>query len=187
MSHLNGSIGLLTLLAVFGLLLPTVASAFSSARNLFAYDEQNQASMTYDGCSLSAFAYDSAAVCVADKKEIQTVGDAGLFAHFAEFAAKEAAPLIKAGAAGGETAGKAFPPAIKDAAKAENPLSTCVYCRREGTATQVDHAVPRSRGGDATLENAQLACPHCNASKGARDFPVNPPAGYRGEWPPSNW
>ncbi|MGU9828670.1 HNH endonuclease [Pseudomonas sp. LF242] len=62
-----------------------------------------------------------------------------------------------------------------------------MYCRKEGTGTQVDHAIPKARGGDATLENAQMACPHCNASKGARDFPVNPPPGYRGEWPPSHW
>nr|WP_255631583.1 HNH endonuclease signature motif containing protein [Caballeronia sp. dw_19] len=96
-------------------------------------------------------------------------------------------PLIKAGAAGGATAGKAFPQAVKDAAKAENPLSICVYCRAEGTATQVDHAIPKARGGNATLENAQMACPHCNPSKGARDFPVNPPPGYRGGWPPSHW
>ena len=102
-------------------------------------------------------------------------------------AAKGVTPSIKAGAAGGATAGKTFPQAIKNAAKAENPLSTCVYCRLEGTATQVDHAIPKARGGNATLDNAQLACPHCNASKGARDVPVNPPPGYRGEWPPSHW
>jgi uncharacterized protein RhaS with RHS repeats len=102
-------------------------------------------------------------------------------------AAKGVAPAIKAGAAGGATAGKPFAQAIRDAAKAENPLQVCVYCRREGVATQVDHAIPRARGGNATLDNAQLACPHCNASKGARDFPVNPPPGYRGEWLPSHW
>jgi RHS repeat-associated protein len=100
---------------------------------------------------------------------------------------EEAIPAIKAGAAGGETAGKSFSQAVRDAAKAENPLNVCVYCRREGVATQVDHSIPRARGGNATLDNAQLACPHCNASKGARDFPVNPPPGYRGEWPPSHW
>lgn len=99
-------------------------------------------------------------------------------------AAKGVAPGIKAGAAGGETAGKTFPQAIKDAANAENPLKVCVFCRREGVAMQVDHAIPRARGGNATLDNAQLACPHCNASKGARDFPVNPPPDYFGKWPP---
>lgn len=96
-------------------------------------------------------------------------------------------PLIKAGSVGGETAGKVFPQAIKDAANAENPLKVCVNCRREGVATQVDHAIPKARGGNATLDNAQLACPHCNASKGARDFPVNPPPDYFGKWPPSHW
>jgi RHS repeat-associated protein len=44
------------------------------------------------------------------------------------FAAQGAVPGIKAGAAGGETAGKAFPQAVKDAANAENPLKVCVYC-----------------------------------------------------------
>lgn len=102
-------------------------------------------------------------------------------------AAKGAIPGIKAGAAGGETAGKNFAEAVREAAKAENPLKICVYCRREGVATQVDHAIPKARGGNATPENAQLACPHCNPSKGARDFPVNPPPGFRGEWPPSHW
>ena len=98
-----------------------------------------------------------------------------------------AKPLIKAGAVGGETAGKRFPEAIKDAARAENPTSTCVYCQRPGTGTQVDHAIPRANGGNATLDNAQLACPHCNASKGSRDFPVTPPPGYEGPWPPPHW
>ena len=95
--------------------------------------------------------------------------------------------LIKPGAANGPTATQAFPKRVKDAAKAENPTATCVYCRMEGTATQVDHAIPRARGGDATLDNAQLACPHCNASKGARDYPKTPPPGYVGPWPPAHW
>jgi len=102
--------------------------------------------------------------------------------------ARQSRPLlIKSGSAGGPTAGKVFPEAVKEAAKAENPRAVCVYCLREGTATQVDHAIPKAKGGNATLENAQLACPHCNPSKGARDFPVTPPPGYRGEWPPSHW
>jgi len=96
-------------------------------------------------------------------------------------------PPIKAGAAGGELAGKPFAQAIREAAFQENPLRICVFCRREGVATQVDHAIPKVRGGDATLENAQLACPHCNASKGARDYPVNPPPNYTGKWPPTHW
>src|SRR5438309_1441453 len=90
-SHLKRSIWLLMLLAVFGLLSPTLASAFSSSWNSFAYDEQNQASMAYDGFSLSTFNYDSAAVCVADEKEIQTEGDGSVFVGFAKFLAAEGA------------------------------------------------------------------------------------------------
>jgi hypothetical protein len=101
-------------------------------------------------------------------------------------ATKAGAPAIKAGSAGGETAGKAFPRSVRGAALEENP-STCVYYRMETDAPQVDHAIPRARGGNATLDNAQTTCPWCNASKGARDFPVNPPPGYRGPWPPPWW
>jgi RHS repeat-associated protein len=96
-------------------------------------------------------------------------------------------PQIKPGTANGATAGKDFPASVRDAAKAENPGGTCVYCRRDGVATQVDHSIAKARGGNATLDNAQMACPWCNASKGARDFPVNPPPGFRGAWPPTHW
>lgn len=101
-------------------------------------------------------------------------------------ATEAGAPAIKAGAADGATAGQRFPTSVRNAALEENP-STCVYCRMETDAPQVDHAIPRSRGGDATIENAQTTCGHCNASKGARDFPVTPPSGYRGPWPPPWW
>lgn len=100
--------------------------------------------------------------------------------------ATNTAPPIKPGAAGGPTAGKPFPGSVRDATLAENP-GTCVYCRMETPTPQVDHAIPRVRGGNATLDNAQTTCPWCNASKGPRDFPVNPPPGYRGLWPPSWW
>lgn len=101
-------------------------------------------------------------------------------------AAEDATPLIKAGSSGGETAGKAFPQSIRQQALEENP-STCVYCHMETDSPQVDHAIPRAQGGNATLENAQTTCGWCNASKGARDFPVNPPPGYEGAWPPEWW
>jgi hypothetical protein len=96
-------------------------------------------------------------------------------------------PAIKAGATGGPTAGKRFSQGTRDEAFAENPTKTCVFCRREGTATQVDHAQARSNGGNATPGNAQLACPHCNASKGSGQFPKTPPIGHEGPWPPSHW
>ncbi len=99
----------------------------------------------------------------------------------------DARPTLKLGAANGPTAGEPFPQSVRNQAFAENPTSTCVYCGMDGTGTQVDHVIPKALGGDATIENAQLACPHCNASKGARLYPLTPPADYVGAWPPSWW
>jgi hypothetical protein len=86
-SKLNRSIWLLTLLAVFGLLLPTVASAFSTPRNLFAYDEQTQASIAYDGNSLTAFDYDFASTLSANESANRIRDEGGVFAQFAKFLA----------------------------------------------------------------------------------------------------
>lgn len=88
-SKLNHSIRLLTLLAVFGLLVPNVASAFSSAPNLFAYDEQNQTTIVYDGPSLVSFDYDSASVPPANENDNLTVRRGGIFAKFVKLVAAE--------------------------------------------------------------------------------------------------
>jgi RHS repeat-associated protein len=95
-------------------------------------------------------------------------------------------PAIKAGSAGGPSAGKGFSKGVRNQELANNP-DICVYCRMDTISPQVDHAIPKSRGGNATIENAQTACPHCNASKGARDFPVTAPPGFVGDWPPGWW
>ena len=42
----------------------------------------------------------------------------------------------------------------------------CVYCG--GTATSIDHVVPRSRGGDHSWENCVAACSTCNHRKADR-------------------
>jgi filamentous hemagglutinin len=96
-------------------------------------------------------------------------------------------PTIKPGAAGGPTTGKPFPESVRQQAFDEDPTQTCVWCGIPGIGTQVDHAIPMSLGGNATIDNAQLACHHCNASRGARAFPLTPPDGYRGAWPPPWW
>ena len=97
-------------------------------------------------------------------------------------------PPIKPGQAGTTIPGPRFSPATKAVVRAENPEGICVYCRmRSGANAQVDHAKPRSRGGLDTPANGQMTCGHCNASKGSRDFPVNPPPGYQGTWPPPWW
>jgi RHS repeat-associated protein len=90
---------------------------------------------------------------------------------------------IKPGSAGGPTAGQRFPKSVRDKTLAGDPA--CVFCGEP--ATQADHAVPRAKGGNATEENAQPACGHCNPSKGTGDFPKSPPLGYNREWPPPWW
>ena len=95
-------------------------------------------------------------------------------------------PPIKPGSSGGDSAGKPFSASTRQQALEENP-DTCVYCHQQTSSPQVDHATPKAQGGDATIDNAQTTCPHCNASKGARDVPVTPPEGYSGAWPPSWW
>jgi 5-methylcytosine-specific restriction endonuclease McrA len=42
----------------------------------------------------------------------------------------------------------------------------CAYCR--GTATTMDHVVPRSRGGYHEWTNVVAACSRCNSRKGDR-------------------
>lgn len=101
------------------------------------------------------------------------------------------APALKPGSAGGPTASNRFPQSVRGRSITENVDEfgevTCVYCRMGTSTPHVDHVIPRVRGGNATLDNAQVTCPWCNLSKGARDFPVNPPPGYRGQWPPPWW
>jgi RHS repeat-associated protein len=84
-------------------------------------------------------------------------------------ATAQAAPKI--GSAGGEGAGKKFADKIKDAARDESG-NTCVFCKAETprtpgpTQSNIDHAIPKSRGGNNTLENAQNTCRTCNLDKG---------------------
>lgn len=81
--------------------------------------------------------------------------------------------VAKMGSAGGPGAGKAFPRAVQDAARAEAG-DACVFCGaatvRSKTPTpnrsNVDHAIPKSRGGNNTLPNAHNTCQTCNLKKG---------------------
>jgi 5-methylcytosine-specific restriction endonuclease McrA len=43
---------------------------------------------------------------------------------------------------------------------------SCQYC--EGRAENIDHVVPRSRGGEHTWENVVACCRRCNTRKGDR-------------------
>ncbi len=45
---------------------------------------------------------------------------------------------------------------------------TCAYCGATDTALQVEHIVPRGRGGSDRLDNLTLACAACNQRKGSK-------------------
>lgn len=67
----------------------------------------------------------------------------------------------------------------------ERDGDTCTYCGQYD-ATHVDHKIPRSRGGENTLENLVTACRDCNTDKMA--FTVEEWQEWREEnglpWPP---
>ncbi|MEM1008775.1 MAG: RNA-guided endonuclease IscB, partial [Myxococcota bacterium] len=45
---------------------------------------------------------------------------------------------------------------------------TCVYCKAQEVPLQVEHIVPKSRGGSSALSNLTLACAKCNQKKSAQ-------------------
>ncbi|MGB8266179.1 MAG: RNA-guided endonuclease IscB [Candidatus Velthaea sp.] len=58
---------------------------------------------------------------------------------------------------------------------------SCAYCDKKDTPLEVEHIVPRSRGGSDRVSNLTLACRPCNQRKGnapAAEF-VNDPARLR--------
>lgn len=89
-------------------------------------------------------------------------------------AAEGSAPFgPKLGEAGGPGAGKRFSPSVMNAVRTESN-DTCVFC---GTQTErtpgpnqsnIDHAIPKSRNGNNTLNNAQNTCRTCNLEKGTQ-------------------
>jgi 5-methylcytosine-specific restriction endonuclease McrA len=43
---------------------------------------------------------------------------------------------------------------------------TCAYCGKKNISLQIEHLVPRGRGGSNRVSNLTLACNHCNQKKG---------------------
>ena len=90
-------------------------------------------------------------------------------------------PPLRPGSAGEPGEGKHFSRKTKEEVKRTQP-DICVYCGGSG-ASEVDHIIPRSRGGNNSIDNAQCICPRCNRSKGNRDRPVTPPPDYPSHLP----
>ncbi len=44
----------------------------------------------------------------------------------------------------------------------------CVYCGIENVPLEIEHVIPRSRGGSDRISNLALSCHECNQKKGAR-------------------
>lgn len=42
----------------------------------------------------------------------------------------------------------------------------CAYCGREGVPLEIEHVIPKSRGGTDRISNLTLACHECNQKKG---------------------
>lgn len=47
----------------------------------------------------------------------------------------------------------------------------CTYCGSEAGPFEIDHIIPRSKGGENTLDNVCVACRFCNRSKRDRERP----------------
>jgi RHS repeat-associated protein len=79
----------------------------------------------------------------------------------------------KRGSSGGPGAGKNFSPSTKEEARAQSG-NRCVFCgtdtaRKPGpNQSNIDHADPKSRGGNNTLDNAQNTCRTCNLKKAVK-------------------
>ena len=84
---------------------------------------------------------------------------------------KDAGP--KPGSSNPQSAGKRFPESVKEQARQESG-GRCVFCGTETTAkpgpsrSEIDHSIPKVRGGDNSVKNAQNTCRTCNRQKGAR-------------------
>ena len=44
----------------------------------------------------------------------------------------------------------------------------CIYCDRENVPLEIDHVIPRSKGGSDRISNLVIACHDCNQAKGSR-------------------
>jgi HNH endonuclease/RRXRR protein len=48
----------------------------------------------------------------------------------------------------------------------------CAYCAKQDIPLQIEHIVPRAKGGSDRVSNLTLACEKCNTAKGTQDIAV---------------
>ena len=76
----------------------------------------------------------------------------------------------------------ALPDPLRDAV-VRRAGNRCEYCQLPAQLQvggfEVDHILPRSRGGQTDFANLALACPHCNARKWAHTDGEDPESGQR--------
>jgi 5-methylcytosine-specific restriction endonuclease McrA len=49
---------------------------------------------------------------------------------------------------------------------------TCAYCGKPNIPLQIEHIIPRAKGGTDRVSNLTLACERCNRAKGTQDIAV---------------
>lgn len=52
----------------------------------------------------------------------------------------------------------------------ERLCQPCLKAGKVAPGTEVDHVIPKARGGTDALENLQAICPPCHRAKTAREF-----------------
>ncbi len=112
----------------------------------------------------------AAGVAVATVGVIEVAHGGGVLANTIHNATK---PDPVEGSTGGPGAGKRPSEKTKDAIRTRDN-NQCVFCGDQTTRSpgpkqsNIDHADPRSRGGDTTGKNLQNSCRACNQEKGAK-------------------
>src|SRR5258707_15881040 len=49
---------------------------------------------------------------------------------------------------------------------------TCAYCAKQHIPLQIEHIIPRAKGGTDRVSNLTLACETCNRAKGTQEIAV---------------